>query len=200
PITQSQSLPAMVSIAPARETPALLQRTCTRPNSRKVLAAASASASRSETSQAVPIAAMPSRRSISTALAQVSGSMSAIATFMPRPPKARAIAKPMPPAPPVMNALLPKKSFMVLPAPCSSRGPDLRLSRDDLALARGLDRQEEGAGGRDQRRYAGTQEDLLGRQPQSEQRATDRRTGNAAEPPHAERPADAGRADARRIE
>jgi hypothetical protein len=46
----------MASMAPARETPALLQRMWTLPNSAKVLSAACASDARSETSHALPMA------------------------------------------------------------------------------------------------------------------------------------------------
>ena len=107
PITQSQSFQVMRSMGRNTATPALLQTRCTLPKRSRVACAAPARASRSVTStlraRHCAFDASNSRRAASKALS----STSAMTTFMPADAHDLAMPRPIPLAPPVMNATLP---------------------------------------------------------------------------------------------
>ena len=105
----------MASVAPPTATPALLHTTCTLPNVDSVASAARAMAARSVTSTCSGMTSALVGARLATAASNALSSMSAMATFMPAAAKERAMAKPMPLAPPVTNAVLPATSFMFLP-------------------------------------------------------------------------------------
>src|SRR5437879_4501755 len=105
-------------------TPALLQRTSTRPNAVQALSASASTDARSVTSQPAPMLRTPVRASSAATSAARAASTSATTTSAPRAASARPIPRPMPLAPPVTTATLPAISIgtpsaqeLVRPAP-----------------------------------------------------------------------------------
>ncbi len=105
PILRAASSARIVSDRPTTAT--LLQTTCTLPNARSVSSAARAIASRSVTSTRSAITSALLGAKYACACSRAWSSMSAIATFMPAAQNDRAMARPMPLAPPVTKATLP---------------------------------------------------------------------------------------------
>src|SRR5882757_6916129 len=128
--TQRQLSSEILSMPPAAATPALLQTTWTFPNASIVSLAARSTFAASATSQRTPRTAGPTLCRLLTAAASASVSISASITFMPASAKARPSAKPMPPAPPVTNAVLPESSRMMFSSWLEKRRIVERLDHD----------------------------------------------------------------------
>src|SRR5438094_381140 len=92
-------------------TPALLQRTSTRPKAAQARSASASTDARSVTSHATPMLRTPARASSAAASLARVASTSATTTLAPRAARARAIPRPMPLAPPVTTATLPATSM-----------------------------------------------------------------------------------------
>src|SRR5438128_6343083 len=97
-------------------TPALLQRTSTRPNAVQARSASASIDARSVTSHATPMVRTPARASSAATSAARAASTSATTTSAPRAASARPIPRPMPLAPPVTTATLPAISMGTSPS------------------------------------------------------------------------------------
>src|SRR5260221_3665745 len=113
--TQRHSSSVSRSIGAETATPALLTTTWTLPNLEIVSSAALRIESRLDTSATTPSQRICLSRSDCTARVSAPSSISASMTFMPSAPNASAIARPMPLAPPVTNAVLSRNSFITAP-------------------------------------------------------------------------------------
>src|SRR4051812_11065387 len=89
--------------------PALLNTTCTSPNTRNASSARWPTSSSLRTSHTTPCASTPSARSVATASSRADRSMSLSITRAPRRANSLAAAKPIPFAPPVMTVARPWK-------------------------------------------------------------------------------------------
>src|SRR6267378_1705906 len=110
PRTHCQSRCVAVSSAPHAATPALLQRTCTAPNASKARAASACTWGSSVTSVRTPSALTPSACASPATAAIPRSSRSATTTLAPSRANRRINARPMPLAPPVTTAVLPRNS------------------------------------------------------------------------------------------
>ncbi len=95
------------AIGPPTATPALLNTTCTAPRASNAASASAVTCSSDRTSHTTPWASIPSARNSSTARSSAGASTSASTRRAPRAPSWRAVANPIPLAPPVMTAPLP---------------------------------------------------------------------------------------------
>src|SRR5262245_15688010 len=104
PMVKSQSLRVDFAIGPKVAMPALLQTRCTAPKRRNVASASASTLAALLTSVGTPSASAPDFSSSRTAAPSAGSSRSASTILAPRAANARAMAEPMPPAPPVMTA------------------------------------------------------------------------------------------------
>ncbi len=110
------------SAVPPPFTPALLQSTWILPNAARASSTAAFRSPRSATLvRTKATALLPA--SVALALSRFGWLQSARTTFMPSDRKARTMPKPIPLAPPVMNATLSVRSCMPLPSLALAPGP-----------------------------------------------------------------------------
>jgi hypothetical protein len=115
PMVHSQIGSGTCQAGPPRDTPALLQITCTALNRSRVRRARSSTASASLTSVTAVATSMPPAARSAAAAARAGSSISAIITRIPSAPRRRLSASPMPLAAPVITATFPARFRMAHP-------------------------------------------------------------------------------------